>query len=74
MRDVVEHVTVAGRSLVRPICQGDTFVHRTLKLLTSGIASCGSNRTGDAAVCASCRYVHTFRDAELSWQRLDERS
>ena len=71
MNEVPERVTVAGRPLVCTICQGDAFVHRTLKLLTSGIANSGFNRTGDAAVCATCRYVHTFLGADLTWERID---
>jgi len=71
MSEVLERVTIAGRPLVCTICQGDTFVHRQLKLITSGLANSGFNKTGEAAVCATCRYVHTFLGAELTWTRLD---
>ena len=71
MSEVLERVTVAGRPLVCLICQGDTFVHRTMKLLTSGVANSGFNKTGDAAVCATCRYVHTFLGGTLQWERVE---
>ena len=71
MKGVPERVDVAGRELSCQICQGTTFVHRTMKLTTSGIANSGFNKQADAAVCVDCGYVHTFMGGELTWTRLD---
>ncbi|HET7432455.1 MAG TPA: hypothetical protein VFJ89_13185 [Nocardioides sp.] len=71
MTSVPERVDVAGRRLTCQVCEGDTFAHRTTKLITSGIANSGFNQQADAAVCLGCGYVHTFLGAHLTWTRLD---
>jgi hypothetical protein len=71
MKGVPERVEVAGRQLSCQVCQGSTFVHRTVKLATSGIANSGFNKQADAAVCRECGFVHTFLGGTLTWTRLD---
>jgi hypothetical protein len=71
MKGVPERVVVAGRRLTCLVCQGETFVHRTMKLATSGFANSGFNKQADGAVCTTCGYVHTFLGADIGWTRLD---
>ena len=71
MKGVPERVELAGRQLTCLVCRGGTFVHRTTKLATSGIANSGFNKQADAAVCVDCGYVHTFLGGNLTWTRLD---
>jgi hypothetical protein len=71
MSEVLERATVVGRPPARPVSGGDTFVHRSMKLLTSGPANSGLDKTDDAAVRATCRYVHTSLGASLTRTRLD---
>jgi hypothetical protein len=71
MNGVPERVEVAGRELSCLVCQGGRFVHRTMKLTTSGLANSGFNKQADAAVCLTCGHVHTFLDADITWTRLD---
>jgi len=71
MRGIPERVDVAGRQLSCQVCHGTTFVHRTMKLATSGFANSGFNKQADAAVCMVCGFVHTFLGGNLTWTRLD---
>ena len=71
MKGVPERVEVAGRQLSCVVCQGDTFVHRTMKLATSGFASSGFNKQADGAVRTTCGYVHAFLGADITGTRLD---
>jgi hypothetical protein len=69
-------VTAGDKPLGCLICGHDGgFVKREVLMNTSGMTFAGldwANKTGWAAVCPQCGFVHTFMGVGLAWTPRDD--